>query len=200
MSEPHIRAATAADTDRVYEICRRTAAAGEDGSHLYSDPRMPGYLYSAAYLKLQPDCAFVLDIDGQAAGYVIGTPDTAAFEARLLDEWWPWVRRQTEGMQISRPKDQMAADRIARPRAQAPGILADYPAHLHINLLPQAQSGGWGRRMIETQLENMRRRGVSGLHLGLDPDNHRAAGFYRHIGFTDISPADQMIYGIRLDG
>lgn len=200
MNDPHIRLATDQDTDQVYDICRLTAAAGEDGSHLYSDPRMAGYLHSAAYLKLEPGCAFVLDQGGRAVGYVIGTPDTAAFEARMQRDWWPWVRAQTSAMTISHPKDQMAADRIAAPQTQSPEILAQYPAHLHINLLPQAQGGGWGRKMIETQLEHMRGLGVAGLHLGLDPNNHRAAAFYRHLGFIDISVSDQMVYGIRLQG
>ena len=64
--------------------------------------------------------------------------------------------------------------------------LGAYPAHLHIDLLPIAQGGGWGRKMIETLLNQMRARGVSAVHLGVGAKNQHAIGFYEHVGFHII--------------
>ncbi|WP_138466199.1 GNAT family N-acetyltransferase [Poseidonocella sp. HB161398] len=201
MTQTHIRRARPQDIARIYEICRRTAAAGKDGTAQFSDPDLPGLLFAGAYPVLEPDCAFVLDIGGQAAGYVIGTPDTAAFEARMEAEWWPQVRARVAQMELgAAEKDAMALERIAAPKRQMPEILARFPAHLHINLLPEAQGGGWGRRLIETQLAHMRDQGARGLHLGLDPLNTAAAEFYRHLGFSDVSREGQVIYGMALGG
>src|SRR3569623_1658012 len=60
----------------------------------------------------------------------------------------------------------------------------DYPAHLHIIPLPEVQSGGWGRRLIETELDALRKSGAKGVQLGVSPTNIRAQGFYKHVGFT----------------
>ena len=83
-------------------------------------------------------------------------------------------------------------------RAHLAWLAEHYPAHLHINVLPEAQSGGWGRRLIETELDALRRAGVRGVHLGVSPTNERAKGFYAHLGFDDISRDGRVIYAKRL--
>jgi ribosomal protein S18 acetylase RimI-like enzyme len=79
-----------------------------------------------------------------------------------------------------------------------------YPSHLHIDLLPRAQGRGFGRRMIEQNLETLRRRGSPGAHLGLSTLNTRAYGFYERLSFRELCrvgpPNDGCIYmGIRLE-
>lgn len=75
----------------------------------------------------------------------------------------------------------------------------EYPAHLHIDLLPVVQGGGVGRRLIATLLDELRRRGVRGVHLGVDPQNVGAAAFYERLGFERLpSPEGSVRYGIRI--
>lgn len=193
-----IRRAEPRDAESLYQICLQTADAGRDGTALFSNPRLPGYLWAAAYGALAPDFAFILSDGDRAQGYVIGTPDTAAFEARLERDWWPAVRASLAGFSPVTDNDRMVLSRIADPERHDSALLADYPAHLHINLLPEAQSGGWGRRLIETELEALRRAGAKGVQLGVHPDNNRARGFYEHLSFIDISPPGQIIYGMAL--
>ena len=78
-----------------------------------------------------------------------------------------------------------------------------YPSHLHIDLLERAQGLGFGRRMIERNLQTLRRLGSPGAHLGLSTLNMRAYGFYKHLGFVELirvgTPTDGCIYmGIKL--
>ena len=181
-----IRRAEARDLDALYEICLLTADSGVDASALYSDRKLPGYVWSAPYRELEPDFAFVVDAGDHIVGYCVGTPDTAAFEARLERDWWPKVRAAVAGLQPTAKYDQMVLERINVPDRHDPEQLVDYPAHLHINLLPEAQSGCWGRRLIETELDALRRAGAKGVQLGVSPTNERAKGFYQHVGFTDI--------------
>lgn len=58
--------------------------------------------------------------------------------------------------------------------------------------------GGWGRRLIETELDALRRAGVKGVQLGVSPTNPRASGFYEHLGFVDISLPGFVTYGMAL--
>jgi GNAT superfamily N-acetyltransferase len=192
-----IRPATAADTDALFEICLKTADNGQDGSALYSDPRLPGYLWAVPYREFEPEFAFVLADAERTVGYVIATPDTAAFARRLAADWWPRVQREVAGLAPTRPLDAAALQAIADPVEKLDALLADYPAHMHINLLPPAQSGGWGRRMIETELAALKARGIAGVHLGVSPNNDRAIGFYRHLGFSEISRDDGIVFGLK---
>ena len=78
-----IRNVRAGDRDAVYDICLRTADAGDDGTHLYTDPLLPGHVWAGAYVALEPEHGFVVDDDGRAIGYILGALDSRAFEAEL---------------------------------------------------------------------------------------------------------------------
>jgi ribosomal protein S18 acetylase RimI-like enzyme len=194
----HIRRVVPTDHDALFEICLRTADSGEDATALYSEPHLPGYVWVMPYAELEPDFAFVLADGDQTIGYVVAAADTAAFEQRLKTDWWPKVRRAVAGVVPSRPLDFTVLERINTPETHEDWLAADYPAHLHINILPQAQAAGWGRRLIETELDALRQAGVRGVHLGVSPTNERAKGFYRHVGFTDISREDHVLFGMKL--
>ena len=167
MPDYAIRRATPADRDAIYEICLKTADSGLDASQLYSYPRLPGFIWAVPYQVLEPDYAFVVDGGAGAMGYAVAAPDTAAFNARLEREWWPDVRREIADLQPSRPSDERAIRLIQHPEGKDPAMLAPYPAHLHINLLPPLQRSGWGRKLIETVLAQLRAKGVPGVHLGV---------------------------------
>jgi len=196
-ASPLIRPATSQDADALFEICLKTADAGEDGSELYGNPRLPGYIWAAAYGALEPDFAFVLATPERVTGYVLATPDSAAFAQRLETDWWPKVRREVAGYVPTRPLDAAALAYIATPQHHAAWLQTDYPAHLHINLLPGAQSSGWGRRLIDTELAALKAHGARGVHLGVSPKNDRAKGFYEHLGFEDLSRDGKVTYGLR---
>ena len=64
--------------------------------------------------------------------------------------------------------------------------LADYPAHLHIDLLPELQGLGFGRRLIDTLRAALAARGVAAVHLGMDAANTGARAFYARLGFHEL--------------
>ena len=199
IGDRHIRQATEKDTAALFDICLRTADAGEDASALYSDPRLPGYLWAVPYLEFSPAFSIVLVEGSRVVGYALAAPDTAAFYEQLEREWWPHVRREVAGLVPARPGDAAILQRIAQPEGHPAWLFTDYPAHLHINILPEAQSAGWGRRMIEIELAALKAAGVGGVHLGLAPMNERAKGFYRHLGFEDVSSGGHVTFAMRLD-
>ncbi|MFC7645762.1 GNAT family N-acetyltransferase [Streptosporangium lutulentum] len=68
--------------------------------------------------------------------------------------------------------------------------LAAYPAHLHIDLLPEHQRKGHGRALMNTFLDALHRRGTEAVHLGMVSANTRARAFYDRLGFHEIPVAD----------
>ncbi|WP_454042771.1 GNAT family N-acetyltransferase [Cellulosimicrobium sp. Marseille-Q8652] len=180
-----------AERDRLYDICLRTGASGADASALYADRRLLGEVYLGAYLALEPGLAFVLDDGGDAVGYVVGARDTVAFDAACEREWWPPLRaRYPVGSFADESPDEALVRLIHAPSRPEPDVVVGFPAHLHVDLLPAAQGGGNGRRLLETLFDALRAAGVPGVHLGVAHDNARAVGFYRHLGFTELSGDD----------
>ena len=193
----HIRVSARRDTDALYDICLRTGLHGEDASGVHRDPRLLGEVYVGPYLAYAPDLAFVLvDEDDAPLGYVLGVADTAAFDDWCEDRWWPELRaRYPLGVLPARSADERVVRLIHTAERTPPSVVRDYPAHLHVDLLPEAQGGGHGRRLLTTLFDALRTRGVPGVHLGVSARNTRAAAFYARLGFQTLD-ADQ--HGARL--
>jgi len=175
------------DLDALYDVCVRTADRGDDLTGALADPLLPGHLYAAPYGVLEPESAFVVEDAAGVGGYIVGTTDTAAFEERLEAEWLPALRGRYPGGSGGGDADTMYIALLHHPPRQDVAIVADYPAHLHIDLLPRVQGLGLGRRLIERFCAEMQHRGVAGVHFGVHPLNHRALAFYNHVGFAELS-------------
>ena len=200
MTGPHIRRYAPTDLEALYDICLKTGAAGKDATGMLDEPRLLGAVFAAPYGTLEPQHAFVLDDGaGVAAGYVIGAFDSRTFEARCDAAWWPSLRERFPPQDDGRTFDRILIGLIHNPVRAAETVLAEYPSHLHIDLLEPYQSGGWGRRMLDVLFDSLRTAGSAGVHLGVSTANTRAHGFYLHLGFTELH-ADSITHtmGMRL--
>ena len=181
-----IRRVRPEDLDDLYDICLRTGDAGRDATAMYADPRLLGDLFVAPYAVLEPERAFVVDDGTRAQGYVVGAADSRAFEARCEAEWWP-AARERHADDVPRPgMEQIFLSLLQAPMVAHDRVLERFPSHLHIDLLPDYQSGGWGKRLMETLFDALRAAGSPGVHLGVSEQNQRAIGFYDHLGFEQL--------------
>jgi ribosomal protein S18 acetylase RimI-like enzyme len=177
----------------LYEICFRTGKDGGDASDVSKDRRLLGEVYLGAYLALEPEWCFVIvntdaAPDDAVVGYVLGTPDTQAFEERLATDWWPELReRYPLGIFPEDSYDAGLVRTIHAGNRTDLAILTDFPAHLHVDLLPESQGGGNGRRLLNTLFDALRDAGVPGIHLGVSLSNTTAIGFYNHLGFRALN-------------
>jgi ribosomal protein S18 acetylase RimI-like enzyme len=198
-----IRPYQPADLDALYRVCLQTGRDGGDATPFYRDHKLLGHVHAAPYALFEPSLAFVAEDPAGVGGYVVGALDTRDFEARLEQDWWPKLRAQYPEPPASVPRDQWTPDQAKAHHIHHPWLAPDelasrYPSHLHINLVPQLQSGGYGRRMISTLTDALRRRGSRGVHLTVRPANVRAIGFYRHVGFTQLPATDAVIFAMKL--
>jgi GNAT superfamily N-acetyltransferase len=191
-SEPvRVRQVQPGDLDDLYRICLLTADGGEDATSHYSDPRLPGHIWAAPYAIFEPSLAFVAEDSEGVGGYVVAALDTAAFEQRLEQEWWPGLRARypepsAEMAASMSETERQALGNIHRPWRGRPDLVQGYPSHLHIDLVPRMQGRGTGRRLIGTLAAALRAQGSRGLHLFVGDRNKRAQAFYRHVGFTEL--------------
>jgi len=196
---PRIRPYRPADRAAMYDICVKTADAGADATGILSDDDLWGDIFAVPYVERHPDLAWVVEAeDARVVGYIVATDDTDAFEQWFRDEWWPpLAARHPRPSEVVTREDRIVESAYDR----APGgdaNVAEYPAHLHIDLLPETQGKGLGRQLIETLFAELTRRGVRGLHLGMDPNNSGAAAFYERLGMERLptEPGSQS-YGVR---
>lgn len=198
-SSVSIRAVAAADEAAILGICLKTSDCGRDGAQLFNDGRLPGLVWALPYARLYPSHAFVLTQDGEVMGYCVATPDTAAYEARLEADWWPDLRAEFCSCRPATPAEEGLLAYIKAPQRTAAEITDAFPAHLHINILPQMQKGGHGSRLLRHQLEALRAAGVGGVHLGIDPRNESVTAFYRRFGFTGLGRTPSIVMGMKLE-
>jgi len=171
-------------------VCLRTGADGADGSELFAtDPDALARIYVWPYLALEPGLALVVEDGAGVCGYCLGTLDSRAFYARYERDWRPHlVERFPEPVG---PADGWSAVQRVHwlyhhPDFHCPEPYGQYPAHLHIDLLPRAQGQGLGSRMVGHLLAELGRRGAPGVHLAVATGNLRAQAFYRRLGFTEL--------------
>ena len=187
----HIRPYRPGDLDALYEICLLTGDGGQDATSLFADPMLLGHFFAAPYGLFAPSLAFVLEDAQGVGGYILGALDTRAFEEQLESNWWPRLRTRYPDPAAGVPAEQWTPDQhmahmIHHPWHIPDELAARYPSHLHIDVLPRLQAGGYGRQMTNTLTAALRDRGSRGVHLHVPRGNQRAAGFYRHLGFTEL--------------
>lgn len=179
-----------ADLYSLYEICLKTGYGGEDATHRYQDPQLLGHLYAAPYAVFEPDLCFVLTHEDAPVGYILGTRDSAAFVEHCERDWFPVLRRRYPLPPTENTSPDAGIIRAIHQGHSVDPEFAEYPAHLHIDLLPIGQGQGWGRRMMQTFLDRLRALDVPGVHLGVGIQNERAIGFYERVGFVRVLEAN----------
>jgi len=194
---PTIRPYRDSDHAALYDICVRTADAGRDARGMYrSDDLMPD-LFAGPYVYLQPHLAFVLDAGDGPVGYVIGTSDTPRFVADYRLKWIPLLADRypkPSGDPVT-PDDVMIGLHYWPERMLVPEV-ADYPAHLHIDVLPAFQGRGYGRTLMARMFAALAADGAAAVHLSMLTENTAARAFYDRLGFhvIDVPEAGDLTY------
>ena len=135
-------------------------------------------MYCDAYLE--HGVAYMLvDEGGVARGYALAAEDAHAWRR----DFEPYRRRiEVLGPDYGR--------RVAEELDFYESVAGEYPAHLHIDIAEERCGQGGGRMLMEALLARLRADGVPGVVFGVAAANERAVGFYRHMGFKELSAYD----------
>lgn len=188
-----IRPYQESDEAAVRRICLLTGDDGGDASRLYPDADLLSDIFAIPYTVFDPELCFVATADdggdGRAVGYIVGTADSARFAGQFRQLWLPRVSGRHQAPPESRDADEDAqsamAWRLHHPKSD-PRVLRDYPAHLHIDLLPEAQGKGGGRALMRRFLNAAHEHGAEGVHLSVSSTNLGARAFYAKLGFEPL--------------
>lgn len=179
-----IREPTVQDIPGIYRVCFETSDPQPE-----QNPELVGHVFSGAYVQAHPDYARVVADNRGVSGYLFGCPDTRAFEAWCDERWWPTLRAQYP-LEGAPPADVEWTRALHNPERAPDELVAQYPSHLHIDLLPRAQGSGLGRVLVTWLCDKLAQQKSPGVHLGVGTDNTNATQFYEHLGFmiSEVEP------------
>lgn len=170
-----VRKARKSDLENVEYVCRMTA--GEDAIADEAVGKAISKTYSTYYIRECTDTCFVLaDDNDKAVGYVLCETDYRRFRKAFRKVDVPVVYSILRKMGI-------LAWLLPVPYTFF-GI--KYPAHLHIDILPEYQNKGYGGILIKTLFEELESKGIKGVMLTADSHNTGAIRFYERLGFKTL--------------
>jgi ribosomal protein S18 acetylase RimI-like enzyme len=187
------------DLPHLYTICLRTGDRGRDASATCSHERLLGDYYAAPYSVHDPELCLILADELGPCGYIVGTDATPRFLAWFNGTWLPKLRVAYRDLVPRAAASDAWLVKMLQEDAVAPACVNDFPAHLHLDLLPRIQGRGFGRQLFSAWLVLMTERGVRGVHVSVSRANQRACRFYEHVGMRYLGvDGGAAIYGVAL--
>ena len=174
------------DKEDVRFTCLNSEGPSQDGERINN---FVLNTYCDYYLEKEPyNCFVAVDDNDKAIGYVICTENYDRYYKCFLKEYVPRLK----------------FDIILRFRARYSSIPQrkhkdEYPAHLHIDVLPEYQRQGVGHMLVDALCAHLKTKGVKGVMLTTGKDNVKGRGFYKKYGFDEIEIyKDDAVYGLKL--
>ncbi len=178
------------DREHVVTVCHRTGYFGKPAAPYFKDAELFGLLFTAYYTEFEPRLSFVADDNGTAVGYIIGSADTEAQREAFSRLIVPRiVKRMLTRTLFCHPGDVLFLLGLAdhedfEAKLYTADLVTNFPAHLHMNVLPEYQRRGLGSQLMDRFLSALRASGAPGVHLVTSSENKKALPFYQKEGFV----------------
>lgn len=131
-------------------------------------------MFNKYYLEKEPDCCFVaVDENDKVIGYCYGAKDYDKYQENFSE----YIRR------VSELYDRKYLGEALTEMFDHAIYKDEYPAHLHIDILPEYQSKGIGSKLIAEFCNYIKSLGIDGVMLIVGEDNTGARRFYERNGF-----------------
>ncbi len=180
-----IRKYQVTDKQNLQKICIITAnpQKNEQGERLLN------LLYNDYYTEQEPENCFVLtDEADNAVGYIICAKNFDTYKKAFTEKYLPQVKKISFIQYLLRKLSFIIEKKFSK----------EYPAHLHIDILPGFTGKGSGSMLINALCEHLKAEGVSGIMLCVGAHNVRAIKFYEKHGFTKLLNLGGVFMGKKL--
>ena len=191
----YIRDYQSGDRKDVINICWRTGYMGESAAGRFDDPYLFGLLFCLYYTDYEPENCFVAvdEKTEQVVGYILSSFDSKMQEEQFrkymirkiaLRAFLYTLWRHPRTFKVFWHFKKNLDNEPEIPNRES--LLAPYPAHLHIDIIPEYHSQGIGTQLMETLENHFIDYNVKGVHLGTSERNIKAVHFYRKLNFSLI--------------
>jgi len=149
------------------------------------------------YPDYEPESLFVAEVDGEVVGALLGAVDTDRSEQVYQRRIRPYLLRRILMGAYGWPGWLPA---VLRTEWAGRGIQASqvdrnqYPAHLHIGLLPAWRRQGLGTQLMQCYAAYLKQHGVPGYHLYASSFHPSGVAFYYKLGLELIGQFDWQLH------
>ena len=202
MSQLRLRPLRIPDFAQVANIAYQTGYFGDPAQIFFPDSALFGDLWIGPYLQTsgleRGTLGLVavqnpLEGNAEVLGYIVGMTNPAQYQQALSRELVRVLGRLASGRY---PRWRGCVAYLARA-VLCPGPHLDggaYPAHLHLNLLPQVRGLGLGGRLLDAYLGVLRLGGARGVQLSTTLENRSALVLYQKRGFTVMAQRESGLW------
>ncbi len=138
------------------------------------------------------NCFVAADENDTAIAYIICAENYDSYK-KIFDE--EYVSRLDENMVVwgfNAKKGAAGSTKLQEKYKQ------DFPAHLHIDVLPEYHRQGIGHKLVDTLSAHLKNKDVHGVMLTVGAANKRGQAFYNKYGFEFIEKdGDDVAFGLR---
>jgi len=203
------------DRQLLMKIASDTAFFGKPIEIYLDDRRLFQDYFYAYYTDFESQNTWVATADGLVVGFLTGCLNTRE-QLRITQK----ILLPKVMLNLIRGKYRLGKktwvyykklNREKREKRIAFVNLNQYPAHLHINVDHNWRGNGIGYRLMQVYIDQLKRLGIPGVHLGTTSENDIACRLYSHIGFKLLDakptyqwtelinhPVETRIYGLLL--
>jgi hypothetical protein len=189
--EIRVRSYRPSDQDAVRALCCDTGFLGNPIDPVFADRELFADFLMGYYLRHEPESAFVVSVNGELKGYIVGSkyPGKHRFHS-LLENTGALLK-----LLIRYPGYNAASKRyiewlITKAWREVPPAPRGI-GHFHINLLPEARSILICREMIETFLRHLYQAGVKQVHAQMVTfDGRRGIKLFERYGFKMLNQSE----------
>jgi len=181
-SQINIRKYRTGDYENIKKICITTGA-----EQLKQFKNFLLTSYCDYYIEVEPGNCFVAAAENDnAVGYVLCAQDTLAWSEVFCNDYATRLDEPFKSIASG------ACDTLL-------DFNTEYPAHLHIDILPEYQGLRLGTKLIDKLVTHLRQKNIPGLMLSVANDNTGAQHFYEKYGFDVLAQyANETVMGFKL--
>lgn len=183
-----VRKMTHKDIAQAEYICIKTADEKLISSEAKKQTTL--LLYNRYYTRAEIDNCFVLtDENNKAVGYILCSENYEQYKKSFL---------KNEFRQLIKINPTAVFEGIGCVMANR-AFSKDYPAHMHIDILPAYQGKGYGTMLLNALTRHLKSKNIKGFMLIVDSNNQNAVKFYKKNNFKEIKQlAGAKVMGIKL--
>ncbi len=163
------------DRENIFKICVETSALSTETQ---KDLDFLNLMYNDYYAALESENCFVAaNENDEAVGYILCAQNYDEYYKRFKGLYLPRIKKLGFKYYV------MAMGEIG-----VHGLFKkNYPAHLHIDILPVCQGKGTGTALVKALKAHLKENGVDSLMLSCGMNNKGALKFYKKNGFKQLA-------------
>jgi hypothetical protein len=190
-----VRSYEPADRHPIRALCCDTGFLGNPIDPVFADRGLFADFLTSYYLKHEPDSAFVVVMNGEIKGYILGSRFPRKHQILSLIEnavhAGKLLVRYVGYNQSSRRYIHWLLTKAWREVPEAPHDIG----HFHINLLPEARSILICRELLETYMRFLYEKGVKKIHAQMVTfDGRRGIKLFERYGFKVLNQSEVTKY------